>query len=100
FLESILRFYVQENDLGMVMRSPFAMKLEEQKRGREPDILFVKKDRVDLITKTYLDGPADLAIEIVSPESIVRDRAEKFVEYEAAGIKEFGLIDPERRMAQ
>ncbi|MEJ7756097.1 MAG: Uma2 family endonuclease [Nocardioidaceae bacterium] len=50
--------------------------------------------------KTYLDGAADLAIEIISPESIGRDRGEKFVEYEAAGIREYWLIDPERRQAE
>jgi Uma2 family endonuclease len=62
--------------------------------------LFVGKDRRHLFKKTYLDGAADLAVEIVSPESIGRDRGEKFVEYEAAGIKEYWLIDPERRQAE
>ncbi len=55
---------------------------------------------MDLIKETYLDGPADLAVEIVSPESVGRDRGEKFIEYEAAGIPEFWLIDPERRRAE
>jgi Uma2 family endonuclease len=64
--------------------------------GREPDILFVVSERVNLVRKTYLDGPADLAVEIVSPESIGRDRGDKFVEYEAAGVREYWLIDPLR----
>ncbi len=76
------------------------MKLAAQRRGREPDILFVGNDRRHLFKKTYLDGAADLAVEIVSPESIGRDRGEKFVEYEAAGIREYWLIDPERRQAE
>ena len=50
------------------------MKLEEQRREREPDILFVGKERKHLFKKTYLDGAADLAVEIISPESIGRDR--------------------------
>ncbi|MEQ1924183.1 MAG: Uma2 family endonuclease, partial [Pyrinomonadaceae bacterium] len=41
FLEAIMKFYVEKNDLGVIIRSPFAMKLEEQRRGREPDIIFV-----------------------------------------------------------
>lgn len=100
FLVTILRIYIEKNDLGIIVASPFAMRLEEQKRGREPDLLFVTKERAHLIEKTYLNGPADLAVEIISPESIVRDRAEKFVEYESAGIKEFWLIDPERHIAE
>lgn len=39
-------------------------------------------------------------VEIVSPESVGRDRGEKFTEYEAAGIPEYWLIDPQRRWAE
>lgn len=99
FLETLLRLYVEDKDLGIVLRSPFAMKLEAQRRGREPDILFVSKENAARILPTYLDGPCDIAVEIISPESIHRDRAEKFVEYEAAGIREYWLIDPERKIA-
>lgn len=100
FLLKVVSFYVESNDLGLVISSPFAMKLEKQRRGREPDILFVSKERKHLFKKTYLDGAADLAIEIISPESVGRDRGEKFVEYEAAGIREYWLIDPERRQVE
>jgi Uma2 family endonuclease len=49
--------------------------------------------------ETYINGPADLVVEIVSPESDARDRGDKFVEYEAAGIPEYWLIDLVRREA-
>ncbi len=100
FLVTILNLFVTQKDLGEIVFSPFAMKLESQRRGREPDILFVGKEKTHLIKKNYLDGAADLAIEIVSPESIGRDRGEKFIEYETAGIKEYWLIDPERKQAE
>jgi Uma2 family endonuclease len=48
------------------------------------------------VTDTYVDGPADLVVEVVSSESGARDRGEKFYEYEAAGIPEYWLVDPER----
>jgi Uma2 family endonuclease len=41
-----------------------------------------------------------LVIEIVSPESVGRDRGEKFVEYEAGGVREYWLIDPDRQQAE
>jgi len=100
FLITVLRLFVDRKDLGVVVVSPFAMKLESQRRGREPDILFIGKEKTHLIKKNYLDGAADLAIEIISPESVGRDRGEKFVEYEAAKIEEYWLIYPERRQVE
>jgi hypothetical protein len=41
--------------------------------------------------------PRRSGVEIVSPESDARDRGDKFVEYEAAGIPEYWLIDLVRR---
>jgi Uma2 family endonuclease len=49
---------------------------------------------------TYVDGAADLVIEIISPESRARDRGDKFYEYEAGGVKEYWLIDSERQQAE
>ncbi|HIE30079.1 TPA: Uma2 family endonuclease [Candidatus Poribacteria bacterium] len=49
---------------------------------------------------TYLDGPGDLVIEIISKESIDRARGRKFVEYEAGGVQEYWLIDPLRSQAE
>jgi Uma2 family endonuclease len=71
------------------------MKLE---RGREPDLLFVAHKHLERLQETYLDGPADLAVEIVSPESAGRDRGERF--YEAGGVAEYWLIDPQKERAE
>ncbi|MFQ6063744.1 MAG: Uma2 family endonuclease, partial [Methanosarcinales archaeon] len=78
---------------------PFQMKLAELKRGREPDIIFVAKDNLTRLKTTHLDGPADLVIEIISPESYLRDRGEKFAEYEIALVKEYWILDPEEKRA-
>lgn len=97
FLSELLRFYVQLRDLGEVIQAPFQMKLEH---GREPDLLFVAREHLDRLKETYLDGPADLVVEIISEESIARDRGAKFYEYEQAGIPEYWLLDPEREQAE
>lgn len=99
FLIAVLRIFVEAHGLGWVRSAPFQMRLPSLARGREPDILFVRKGRVDLVQKTYLDGPADLAVEITSPESLLRDRGEKFAEYELAGVQEYWLLDPEHKRA-
>jgi Uma2 family endonuclease len=100
FLFNVLRSYTQKHSLGKVLGSRFAMRLELLRRGREPDILFVATENIAKIKPTFLDGGADVAVEIVSPESFGRDRGEKFLEYEAAGIKEYWLIDYERKQAE
>jgi Uma2 family endonuclease len=99
FLIAVLRIFVETRDLGWVRSAPFQMRLERIARGREPDILFVRKERMNLVQPTYLDGPADLVIEITSPESLLRDRGEKFAEYELAGVPEYWLLDPQRKRA-
>ncbi len=100
FLTALLRLFVEARDLGVIVSAPFQMRLKDQKSGREPDMLFVAKENMERIKRTYLDGPADLVIEIMSPESVGRDRGDKFVEYEAAGIREYWLIDPQRKQAE
>jgi Uma2 family endonuclease len=100
FLETVLSIYAEAHKLGRIIRAPFVMRLPEVSTAREPDLLFVKQERVHLIGRTYLDGAADMVVEIVSPESIGRDRGDKFVEYERATIKEYWLIDPERQCAE
>jgi len=99
WLTSILRIYAESKDLGIVRSAPFQMKLAELKRGREPDIIFVAKDNLPRLKTTHLDGPADLVIEIISPESYLRDRGEKFAEYEIALVKEYWILDPEEKRA-
>lgn len=97
FLGSVLRTFVETHHLGVVRSAPFQMKLEH---GREPDLLFIATEHLDRLQKTYLDGPADLVIEIISPESISRDRGVKFYEYARGGVPEYWLIDPEMQWAE
>lgn len=100
FFLSLLSLFIESRELGWVRSAPFAMYLPVRPQSREPDLLFVRRERMNLIENGYLNGPADMVIEIVSPESVKRDRGEKFVEYEAAGIEEYWLIDPLRRLAE
>ncbi|HXF64986.1 MAG TPA: Uma2 family endonuclease [Caldilineaceae bacterium] len=92
FLFLLLGNYVAYLRLGELFAGPTAMRLAHS--VREPDIFFVAQEHLDRVDAQQLHGPADLAIEIVSPESSARDRDEKFFEYQQAGILEYWLIDP------
>ncbi|MBI4661184.1 MAG: Uma2 family endonuclease [Verrucomicrobia bacterium] len=48
------------------------------------------------VEPNYLDGPADLAVEIISPGSRGLDRGEKHFEYELSGVPEYWIVDPQR----
>lgn len=98
FLLALLSGWVRYRDAGRVVNGPFQMKLEHT--GREPDVLFVGTAHLDRLAKTHLEGPADIAVEVMSPESIGRDRGDKFYEYQKAGIPEYWLIDPETERAE
>lgn len=101
FLYVLVSFWVERHDLGMVLQPPFQMKLPPPTNtGREPDLLFIRREHLDRLRETYLDGPADLVVEITSPESLGRDRGEKFVEYEQGGVPEYWFIDRDRRQAE
>lgn len=97
FLVSVLGIYVEQTQTGVVLPAPFQMRLEH---GREPDLLFVATKHLERLKQNYLDGPADLVIEIISPESAARDRGEKFYEYARGGVPEYWLIDYEMKWVE
>ncbi len=99
FLGALLRGFVEARALGVVQVAPFQMKTGPDLAGREPDLLFVATERLGLLKETHLDGPADLVVEVASPESRLRDRGEKFAEYELGGVREYWLLDPDARRA-
>jgi Uma2 family endonuclease len=98
FLYRVLSDFVVAHVGGEVLNAPFMMKLGSS--AREPDVLVVSREHLDRLKEAYLDGPADLAVEVLSPESIGRDRGDKFFEYERAGIPEYWLIDPATHRAE
>jgi len=100
FLLALLRHFVEAHELGIVRYEPSQMKTAPELPGRAPDIFFVAKENFQRMKKTHLEGPAELVVEIISPESRARDRGEKFYEYEQGGVREYWLIDPVRKQAE
>lgn len=100
FLLSLIKHYVEANDLGAVLFEPFQMKTGPDLPGRAPDILFVAKANLGRLHPLFLEGPGDLVVEIISPGSRAVDRGEKFFEYEQGGVPEYWLIDPQRQQAE
>ena len=93
YLAVLLEAYFEIKPIGTVRHDPFVMKLAEINVSREPDLQVILNTNPGTLTPTYMDGPADICIEIVSPESVTRDHGEKFEEYEKGGVPEYWIID-------
>ena len=87
--------------LSNVMKShifmDFTMYVDDSVPARAPDMLILKQDNFHRLTKTHINSPVDLIVEIISEGTTSTDRGEKFVEYEAVGIPEYWIIDPIRK---
>ena len=94
FLNHLLHLYVEFQELGVVLIAPFEMRLLSEKSARQPDILVVTTESLGRLSRERLEGPADLVVEIVSRDSVRRDRHDKLHEYRRAGVREYWVVDP------
>ena len=93
FLLTVMSAFLDERGGGVVRGSRYPMRLDER-WSPEPEILVVREERRHLLTPRFLDGPADLVVEIASEGDPRFDVREKLPRYRAAGIEEIWLIDP------
>lgn len=100
WLYRIMAEYVEQRGLGEVRHDKFQMKTAPNLPGREPDVMFVSTARLAQLHRTWLEGPADLVIEVIRDESVERDRIAKFAEYERGGVSEYWLMDPVAKTAE
>jgi Uma2 family endonuclease len=94
WLLGLMHAYADEKSLGRVFVERVAFRLGER-QGPEPDIAFVRAEHAGRIHRGYVDGPPDLAVEIVSPESAERDYLRKRQQYQEAEVPEYWIIDEE-----
>jgi len=97
FVYALVSWYARYRDLGETVLAPFEMLILNGRASRQPDVLFVARDHLDRLTDDRLLGPADLAVEVVSDDSVGRDQQAKLAEYQAAGVQEYWIFDPRPR---
>jgi Uma2 family endonuclease len=97
WLLTLMYGYVECKKLGYVFGSRVAFRLDDR-NGPEPDIAFVRNEHADRIHRGRVAGPPDLAMEIVSPESVERDYEKKRKQYQRAGVPEYWIIDEEEEI--
>jgi Uma2 family endonuclease len=87
YLSEKLGFFVREHRLGRVFAAP-------------ADLLFVSNERAAILTQANVQGAPDLLIEILSDSTRRRDETLKRDRYERAGVREYWIVDPRRRVVR
>jgi Uma2 family endonuclease len=91
-LVTVLNTFTRANDLGDVFVSPLDVLFAEGDY-LEPDILYVRKGRGDLLSDRGVEGPPDLVVEVLSPSTVARDRGVKLERYRHYGVPEYWVVD-------
>ncbi|WP_127587440.1 Uma2 family endonuclease [Paenibacillus koleovorans] len=63
----------------------------------QPDLVMIHRSRMQIVTSRGIEGPPDLAVEIVSPGSRSRDKVIKMKSYAKYGVEEYWVVDTESR---
>lgn len=94
-LSRLYRLVYQHGDasgLGKVYFAPVDVRLSPHDIV-QPDLLFIRADRLDIYRDNPVEGPPDLVVEVISPSSRVRYTVRKARVYAAAGVPEYWLPD-------
>ncbi|HEY3123497.1 MAG TPA: Uma2 family endonuclease [Thermoanaerobaculia bacterium] len=91
--------FVEKRGLGEVFIAPYDIVFSKW-TALDPDLLFIRKERLSIITDANVQGVPDLVIEILSPSNKEYDRETKMRAYEKAGVPEIWYFDPEDDSAE
>jgi Uma2 family endonuclease len=94
-----LGFFVRERKLGEVYVAPTDVVLSNIDVV-QPDVLFMTKENADRLTRANVQGAPDLAIEVLSASNRRYDEVTKRKRYEAFGVAEYWIVDPELELVK
>ena len=98
-LEFCLLQYLRSASRGEVFDAPIGVRLSDD-NVVEPDLVVVLAEHADRVGKQAILGVPDLVVEILSPGSAKRDLGIKREQYEASGVQEYWIVDPESRSVE
>jgi len=96
WLRFVIGLFVRGRDLGIVLGSRTAVQIN-QYRGRLPDLLFVRQDRMGIVQQKAIVGAPDLVVEVISPGDRPSDVVALETDYRAIGVAEIVFLDQRRR---
>lgn len=96
-LSTVINLFIDFYHLGVLRLGPEEVRLGPRGPSREPDLFFVATEHLHQLTDDRFEGAPDLIVEVVSGDSVTRDYDTKRREYQAAGVREYWIIDPRPR---
>ncbi len=94
----LLRAFVLEGRLGIVLTAPIDVLLPGVANPVQPDVLFLRSDNLPNVEEAKnFEGVPDLVVEVLSPGTSRVDRKVKLRAYEEAGVLEYWIVDPKQR---
>lgn len=90
----LLDQFVQSTNAGEVLIAPFDVLLSEH-NVVQPDILFIAKNNLSILTEKNAQGAPDLMIEVLSKSNRRHDEVRKRKLYETFGVREYWIVDPQ-----
>jgi len=92
-LAAQMRDFAKQTGKGIVLVSPVGVRLPGQSVPVQPDVIFIRADRREIIGEHDIQGAPDLVVEVLSPSNWLYDRREKLQAYRQAGVPEYWIID-------
>lgn len=86
--------FLKMQPLGEILTAPVGVRLPRQPVPLQPDIVFIRTERLGMVGEAYVEGAPDLLVEILSPSNWLYDRREKMQAYQEAGVAEYWIVDP------
>jgi len=91
--------HVEKESRGEVYPSPLDVILTNEDVA-QPDLLFVKSERLHIVKEDAIHGPPDLVVEVLSPSTAERDRSYKRTLYDRCGVQEYWIVDPDPKQIE
>ena len=85
--------FLEKKELGHLYYAPLDVCFSDSD-VYQPDIIFIQKEREEIIGDTKIEGAPDMVIEILSPSTAYYDLRNKFRTYEKHGVNEYWIVDP------
>ncbi|HVY71494.1 MAG TPA: Uma2 family endonuclease [Verrucomicrobiae bacterium] len=95
FLSSLLTIYLEQEDLGELHREVVAVRLGVRETFL-PDLAYFTKGQVARLAETHAPFAPTFVAEVLSPSTASNDTEHKFAAYEAHGVQEYWILDPQK----
>ncbi|HYT61939.1 MAG TPA: Uma2 family endonuclease [Haliangiales bacterium] len=93
----LLAKYLEKHPIGKLYAAPFDVYFDEI-NVHQPDLVFVSRKNLSILTHAGAEGTPDFLVEILSPKTAGLDKKPKRRVAARSGVKELWIVDPETKL--